>query len=277
MKRTAVVYLLTASAVMARVEDKETIRQSYPYAAKLEVLNVNGSLRVSGYEGNTVQLVAYKTIDARDAAALDRARREVRLDVQPGSAVLRICVDGPWRDCSDPENSRGRSRHHDSNEYTVKFEFELQVPASMAASLKTVNGGVSMKGVKGDFSVHTVNGPVSLEDLMGSGDAHTVNGGVKLAFVQSPPGSIRAKTVNGAIDATFPRNLNARMSFKTFNGDVFTNFPATAMANEASKLEQRDGRTLIRSDRAFHIRVGGGGPEHSFETLNGTIQIMERQ
>ena len=102
MNKTITVCLLSATALLARVEDKETIRQTYPYAARLDVQNVNGSVRVTGYEGNTIQMTVYKTINARDQAGLELGRREVRLDVSSSSDKLRICIDGPWRDLGNP-------------------------------------------------------------------------------------------------------------------------------------------------------------------------------
>jgi len=276
MKRILGVCLLSAAALPASVEDRETIRRTYSYAAKLDVENVNGSIHVTGYGGSAIQLVANRRTEAKDSAALEAAKREVRLDVTSSGGVLRVCIDAPWKDCGDPENRRGRNWHGDRN-YSVRFDFELQVPSAMAAKLKTVNGGVTLNGVSGDFEVSSVNGGLTLEDMAGSGSAKTVNGAIRLSFRNSPQRPVNAKTVNGAIDAAFPKNLNANLRFKTFHGDVFTDFPSTALAQEAAKAEREGGRTVIRGNRVFGVKVGGGGPEHFFETLNGTIQIKERQ
>jgi DUF4097 and DUF4098 domain-containing protein YvlB len=274
MKKLFVLCLLPAALALASVEDKETIRQTYPFASRLDVSNVNGSIRVTAGSGNSIEFVANKRIEAKTQDALEQARREVRLDVQSSGDRLRICVEGPFRDCSS-ERNQGCRRDCD-RDYNVSYDFELQVPASIAVDLKTVNGRVFAKGVMGAFDARSVNGAVTLEEMGGSGSATTVNGAVKLSFVNVPMQSVRAKTVNGGIDAAFPKTLHANLRFKTMNGDVFTNFPATTMASEAPQMEKRDGKTIIRSDRAFGVKIGGGGPEHNFETLNGTIQITER-
>jgi DUF4097 and DUF4098 domain-containing protein YvlB len=73
------------------------------------------------------------------------------------------------------------------------------------------------------------------------------------------------KTVNGRIEAAFPKNLNAAMRFKTFQGEVFTDFTTTLPAG-----------TTLRRNREFTVNIGSGGPTHSFETLNGRIQIAQR-
>jgi len=283
MKRyVCLLILLTAAAALPSlaVEDRETIQQNYPFASKVDVRNLNGSIRVTGYAGNEIQFIARKRIEATSQEALEQAKREVRMDVQSGGGVFRVCVLGPWRDsCSTSEagkRSSGCLGDCDRG-YTVRYDFELQVPAAAVLALKTVNGAIRAEAVQGAFEIKTVNGGLELRDMGGSGTAHTVNGAVKLSFRNSPAERIDAKTVNGSIEAAFPKTLNAVLRFRTVHGDVFTNFSATTMAGEQPRMEKRNGRTVIRSNNRFAVRVGGGGPEHSFETVNGSIQISEQQ
>jgi hypothetical protein len=274
MKKLFIICLLPAAVALASVEDKETTRHTYPFASRLDVSNVNGSIRVTAGGGNNIEFVANKRIEAKTQEALEQAKREVRLDIQSSGDRLRICVEGPWRDCNNDRN-QGCRRDCD-RDYNVSYDFELQVPASIVLDLKTVNGRVFARGTQAGFDVKSVNGSVTLEEMGGAGSATTVNGGVKMSFVNVPTQSVRAKTVNGTIEAAFPKTLNADLKFKTMNGDVFTSFPATTMVNDPPNVERRDGKTIIRSDRAFGVKVGGGGPQHNFETLNGAIQITER-
>ena len=275
MKKLLVFCLLPGAFLLAKVEERDTFRQTYGYSSRLEVRNINGAIRVTGTNGNNIEFVANRRIEAKNQEALELAKREVRLDIQSSGDRLRVCIAEPYRDCNDERGNRG-CRGDCERDYSVRYDFELQVPRAIAVDLKSVNGGVWAKAVNGAFNVSTVNGGVTLEDMGSSGSATTVNGGVKLSFINVPAESVKAKTVNGTIDAAFPKNLHANIRFKTFNGDVFTSFPATAMANLPAETERRDGRTIIRSNRSFGISIGGGGPEHHFETLNGAIQIAER-
>lgn len=273
--RKLVLCLAATAAALAAAEDKETIRQTYPSASKVEIRNLNGGVRITGYEGNDIQFVAHKHIEAKTAEALEQARREVRLDIRSGGGVFRACVEGPFSQC---DGDRGRGCRGDCDrDYTVRYDFELQVPRAAALDLKTVNGRVDARGVNGDFEAKSVNGAVTLEDMGGSGNATTVNGGVKLSFRESPRQPLTAKTVNGAIEAAFPKNLNGVLRFRTLHGDVFTNFPTTALANEPPVAERSGGRTRIRANQRFSVRAGASGPEHQFETVNGSIQIRERE
>lgn len=272
MKRALILLILPVA--LAAIEDTETTRHSYPAASKLEIRNINGGVRVTGVNRQDVQLVLHRRITARSDQAMDQARREVRLDVQSTGSLLRLCIAGPWNDCT-PNGNRG-CRNDCERDYQVRYDFELEVPSNIAAGLHTVNGGVTARNIAGAFDAKTVNGAITLEEMGSAGTAHTVNGTVKMSFTQTPASTVDAKTVNGSIEAAFPKNMNGRLRFKTLHGDVFTNFPTTAMANEPPRQETRDGRTVFRADRSFSVVVGGGGPEHRFETLNGSIQIKER-
>ena len=274
MSKLILFAIFPGALLLANVEEKETIRQTYGFASKLEIRNVNGAVRVTSGSGNTIQFVANKRIDAKTPEALEQAKREVRLDVQASSDRLRVCIAGPFNNCNE---ERGHNCQGDCHrDYNVSYDFELQVPKGIVLDLRSVNGGISAKSLDGAFQVNTVNGAVTLEDMGSSGSAHTVNGKVKLSFTKVPNQPLDVKTVNGAIEAAFPKDFHADLKFKTLHGDVFTSFPSTAIGNMPAETERKNGRTVIRSNRQFGVRIAGGGPEHKFETVNGSIQIAER-
>ncbi|MBL8178441.1 MAG: hypothetical protein JNK48_27450 [Bryobacterales bacterium] len=267
--------LLFLPAALAAIEEKETTQQTYASAGRLEIRNINGSVRVTGASRSDFHVTVHKRIEAKNSAALEQAKREVRLDAESSAARLRLCVAGPWSDCSD-SNQRSGCRGDCSRDYSVRYEIEVEAPQAAAADLKTVNGSVTARHLSGTVSARTVNGAVTLEEVGAAGLAHTVNGAVKISMLQSPSQPLDAKTINGTIDVAFPKNLNAQLRFKTLHGDVFTSFPATAMAAQPVKQETKDGKSVFRADRSFAVQVGAGGIEHRFETLNGNIEIRER-
>ncbi len=93
--------------------------------------------------------------------------------------------------------------------------------------------------------------------------------------LHSVNGAGKVETVNGKIEATFQPNLAANLHVKTFNGEAYTDFETTAVANTAATVEQKDGRRVIRHRDARILKVGAGGPDISFETLNGGIEIRK--
>jgi DUF4097 and DUF4098 domain-containing protein YvlB len=187
------------------------------------------------------------------------------------AGTVRLYVDGPFRckgGCNGWNGDRG---------YSARFDFEVRVPVSTTLDLRTVNGGrIDVESVEGDFSVRNVNGGISMKGLAGSGAAHTVNGGVAVAFKRNPRDGCSLKTVNGEIDAAFQPGLSADFRVKTLNGEAWTDFEASPLPSAVPVKEHRGARFVYKRNKEAHLRVGSGGPEHSFETVNGSIQIVSK-
>src|SRR5690349_5869948 len=138
--------LLCLPLALAAVEERETIRQSYPAASLLEIRNINGKVRVIGSARNDFQVTINKRIEGKSASDIDLAKREVRLDVDSSSSRLKLCVAHVGSDCSDDRRGGG-CRGDCSRDYSVSFDFEIEAPASIAAELRSVNGGVTARGL----------------------------------------------------------------------------------------------------------------------------------
>jgi hypothetical protein len=234
--------------------------------SSLVVDNIFGSITVAGHARPVIEMVAKETVRARSRDALDRARAEVALDVRQDGNDVVFFVDGPFRD-------RRRDGNWDSR-YSVTYEFEIKVPYDTDFDLKTVNDGeIRVSEVRGRFDVANVNGGVELTDIAGSGDATTVNGPVRIRFHENPGGDSNFRTINGTLDLAFQPSLSADLHFKTFNGEVWTDFPAEPLPLRPALEESRDGKWVIRSHDWSGVRIDNGGPQLSFETLNGDILI----
>jgi DUF4097 and DUF4098 domain-containing protein YvlB len=218
-----------------------------------------------------VQLVVIKTIRAESKEKLELAKKEVTLDITQNANSLRLYVNGPFRcNCQDCGN-----RDHDSG-YSVKMDFQIQVPNATELKLNTVNeGDIKVKGVSGNYAVNNVNGGIEMLNVAGSGKVRTVNGPVKVTFRENPHANSEYASINGNVELSFAQNLSADFRFKTFNGGVHSDFPLTALPARAATEERRNGKFIFRSDRYTGGRVGAGGPEIKIENLNGEIRVLE--
>ena len=187
--KTVLIVAGTLSLAYGDQEAKETIRQTFPAAARLEVDNVHGCIHVTGYNGNEIQMVAEKTIHAESTERLDAAKREVKLDVSRSGDTLTLFVDGPFRcHCED-----GRSGIHDHGHrgYRVTFDFEIKVPTATFLRLGTVNNGdIRVENTTGDFDIGNVNGGIEMTEVSGSGLVHTVNGRLKCCSRKILPATV---------------------------------------------------------------------------------------
>jgi hypothetical protein len=258
------------------LKEQETIRRTFNLTSAnklLDIDNIDGSIEIVGGQSDQVQLVVNKTIRAESKESMEAAKKEVRLDITEQPDLVKLYVNGPFRcncddDCGGWRSDRG---------YSVRLDFQLQVPRALELRLKTVNGGhVTVRDVAGNFSVHNVNGPIDLQNIAGSGNAKTVNGGVKVSFRENPKESSAFATVNGNVELTFAPGLSADFRFKTFNGSVFSDYQFFPLPARNVSRQQRNGKFIFRTDRFTGGRVGSGGPEIKAENLNGEIRVLER-
>ena len=265
-----------------RLHESETIRKTFTLTAEhriLDVDNVIGSIEVvGGDQGNQVQLVANKTISAESKERLDAAKKEVTLDITEQPDLLKLLVNGPFRCNCGHGGGEGCFNWKGDSGYTVKYDFQLQVPRNIEVKLRTVNSGrVMVRDVAGNFSVHNVNGGIDMQNIAGSGVAKTVNGGVKVSFTENPRENSNFGTINGNIELYFARGLAADFRFKTMNGAIYSDFEMTSLPARPVNAEHRGNRFVFRTDRFTGGRVGNGGPEIKAENLNGDIRVLEHQ
>jgi hypothetical protein len=271
---------LAATLVNARdrrVMAREPVRHTFSNDKTLDIDDISGTIQVIGDDQRTIRVEGERVTRAEDQQGVDRAKREVVLDVNEKDGIAQLYVNAPGRHDHGEEN-HGFHTHWDDHDYEVEYNFTVHVPRDTALRLHNVNGEIKAEETRGKFDVTGVNGSVSMTNIAGYGDLHTVNGKVTVSFRESPKQDCSFKTVNGAIDASFPPSLAADLRLKTMNGAAFTDFETTlAVPKTADAVERSRGRFVYRADRAQNVRVGAGGPELSFDTLNGTIRINKVQ
>jgi DUF4097 and DUF4098 domain-containing protein YvlB len=272
---------LLAQSSRYAVVDEQTITETLEFAGGgdrlLDLRTINGSIRVEGWDGATVELSVRKRIRAESDADVADAQREVRLDfVERTARVEAVVRDADGQVCG--ERSEGR-REWQRRRYDVTFDFTVRVPRGVGLRLCTVNGGdVLVRSTSGDFDVDNVNGRITMEDIRGSGHATTVNGGVTVSFAENPRDASSFKTVNGNVTVSFQNSFAADLKMKTFNGGLFTDFEVEPAAQPASvSTDRRNGRTVYRSNTFTVVRAGGGGPELTFDTLNGNVRVLRSE
>ena len=256
----------------------ETIQQSFDVTKgsgpqKLLVDNVNGYIHVTGYAGNQVQVKVERHTRADSREALESAKREVRLDISQEGNFVRLYADGPFRS-SNGNNYRG----DDYYGYRVYFDYDIQVPAAAEVILKTVNDGdIVLSKTTGDYEIHGLNGGIEMDQVGGSGTVRTLNGPVKVSFSRNPAKPSEFHTLNGKLEVHFQPGLNADVNFHTLNGGIYTDFEVASRPTEVSAGSDGKGRWIFRSDRRrLSGRVGNGGPELTFDTLNGEILLYSK-
>ncbi len=141
---------------------------------------------------------------------------------------------------------------------------------------RLIGGDVRVENTTGDFDVSNVNGGIEMARSGRLGPGPYSERQDLGAVRRNPAKDCSFKSVNGTIEASFQPKLSADVRVKTFNGHAYTDFDATPLPAASPVSERRDGKFIYRSDRSTGMRIGNGGPEFKFDTLNGSIRIINR-
>lgn len=201
----------------------------------------NGGIKVIGWARREV-LVRAKVVATADTEA----------DAQALARQITVQADGPIR--SSGPSSQG------TRNWSVSFE--VSMPFDQAVSTSTVNGGVSLAGMRSGVDVRTVNGGIDLSDVSGRVHGQTQNGGVSVSLQgQRWDGEgLDLLTHNGGVTLSVPDGYSAHLDVATVNGRVRCVFPMMATG---------DGRTSLEGD------LNGGGTTLKLRTTNGGVSVTK--
>ena len=282
IRRTAcLTALIAALAVVGeaqqyRLRDESTLRYTLRFSGAGErtvtVRNIHGTIRVVGSTEPSVQMEVRRTVHADSDADLRRGERETVVATTDQQPEVSAIVTDPSEPICGESGSRGwRGRPP----YRVQLDFSVTVPANTRLVLCTINGDfIEARGTTGDFEISNVNGRIDIDNVRGSGSATTVNGPITATLLDVPRSDGVFRTVNGAITITWPAQLAADLRMKTFNGGLFTDFEVVPMPSPQPAGTRRNGRLVFQANEFAHVRVGSGGPQLTFETLNGDVRVL---
>jgi hypothetical protein len=224
-------------------------------ATALAVRNRNGSVTVSGHDG--------------DAVAVEVTKRGFGV----GEGVLDDVVVEP----SVTDGTLTLEAVYPPNADRVSTGIDVRLPASLTlreaetanggveasdvagdATLRAGNGGVTARRVDGFLTLEAGNGAVEARDVGGIDGASAGNGAVDVE-VPAIRGDTEISASNGGIQATIGPEVSAQFEARTTNGTV-----------EVTGIELTDA-TISRSRVVGTL--GEGGPSLTLRAGNGGIDV----
>jgi len=254
----------------------------------LMIANINGSVTVTGYEGDKILIEVTKTIKAKTDDRLERGKAEVKLGVIDRADTLILFTEGL---CSKfgrgnknnwgrEQNGWGYNWNNDSDDcktvYDYTLDYVIKVPRLVNIIVSTVNqGDLKVENLGGSIVANNVNGGITLSGISREASANTINGDVDVTYTKNPQKACRFYTLNGDINAWFQKGLAANMSFESFNGELFTNVAQLeSLPVVVEKSETKKGIKYKVNGNRF--KIGEGGVVLDFETFNGNVYVKEK-
>jgi DUF4097 and DUF4098 domain-containing protein YvlB len=275
---------------------REDFHFNYPLHAggSVQVDNSNGSVEISGWDKNTIDIDGTKYAGSEDRLKMLR----VDISESAGSIIIRTIMPAGWHG-----NAGARYIIH------VPHRAELQNIATSngpirvdniegTVRLKTSNGSIHAAGIRGLLDAHSSNGTLDVTDVVGDTALHTSNGSIRadvhkgifeattsngtitarLMDADSHP--VRLESSNGRIDLTMDaaREVHA----DTSNSSITVRMPSSAGANVRAHTTNSSidcdfdvsvhGGML--SKHRLEGTIGPGGPLLDLGTSNGSIKLL---
>jgi len=245
---TFVIALLATGSLFASVTEEETFSYRLDDGGRFSLSNVNGSVVVTGGDGDSVEIIAIKKADNQED--LDKIEIEISHSADEIIVETELGESNRWF-------SRG------SNSGSVRYE--VIVPLSTRLdSVETVNGNVNISGVSGKVFAESVNGDLEVSDLAGDVGLSTVNGSIEAEFARlEDQQRVKMETVNGRVTIDLPEDADVDISADTLNGGI-----------NASDFGLETDKGFVGSD--LNGKIGNGGARLNIDTVNGSIKIRRK-
>lgn len=268
-----------------RVEDVEMIipASDFDVNTVFHMKNIFGSVKVTGYEGDEILISGTKTTWKKNSNITASEADEVYLDSYHHKKNLFVFIQAPDVEIEKDDDDLHYHIHWNDkkkNRNRVRFEInlELKVPNYLRSEISTINGGeVEVENMRNGITANNVNGDVKLLEVSGETHAHTVNGDIAVLFAENPETDASFNTVNGKIEIEAYKNLSAVVTFKSLHGDLYTDFDDIKHLPNRLNKTSNAGAKRYKIEQSSPIQIGNGGPEISFQLVNGSAYIKQRK
>src|SRR5688500_208775 len=159
--------------------------KSLPAGQWVRVHNVSGDVKVTGTDGDRVEVVGIRRRGGYDDD-------DVRVDVHEGRDGVTICALWGEESWCDDRGSHIES-HRDGRRHRGHVDFEVRLPRRLKLSANSVSGDVEVTGAGDEVRARSVSGDVKLERLRSPAiTATSVSGDVDAGIdALTGPGDLR--------------------------------------------------------------------------------------
>jgi DUF4097 and DUF4098 domain-containing protein YvlB len=282
--------MATSQQFSEKINKEFTFEKKTPDNAII-VANINGDIKVTGYNGDKVIVEVNRQIFGKTEARLQKGKEELQLGVLDRADTLIFYVIQGCNQFGQKMNGKNSNGWYNNGwgynwdckdrdcqpQYDYTMDFTIKVPTGTHVAVSTVNDGdIVVENVRGSVDADNVNGSIKLTNLVREAAASTINGDVDIEYTTNPSKDCRFYTLNGDINAVFQKGLAASLSFESFNGSFYTNMDnLTKLPAQVVKSSKGDGIKYKLTGNRY--QVGNGGAAYlDFETFNGDVYLKEK-
>ena len=219
----------------AAAEQTHNKRATIAPDATIDISNVQGSVNVTAWDKNEVELTAVLESD-KDRLEFEATERQVRIKVQR------------------PDHRR----YHDDDDDEDDATLTLKVPKGARLNVDTVSADIAVNGVRGEQRLASVSGLVETKAYDQPVALHSVSGDINLTG-SNGKAEVRTENVSGTTTVT---GIRGSYDGEVVSGDI----EATVAAAERLNVETVSGDIDVHAELTSAARV-------EMESVSGTIGL----
>jgi hypothetical protein len=234
--------MVAALATPACFGTSEEVTKTYPMhpGGSFELNNVNGTVRIEGWDKDEVEVRAVKTTPENQ------------------SLLSMVAIDVE----ASPDSVSVSTRYPQQEGVEVAVDYVIHVPRHVQLHhVNNINGTLRIFRSEALGELHTVNGNIEVFESSGDIHAHTTNGNIYVEL-KHPSGThgAFAETTNGSVLVALPVDLPADLEARCMNGSFSSELPLIMKGSA--------------QPRTVHGQLGRGGALIHLGTVNGTIRVV---
>ena len=237
--------------------------------------NINGSIEVEGYGGNTIQIEVEKVIKAANKEELKKGMDAIQLGTFQNDSGVCLYTDAPFVEFDkknmsfDYKKSNKKSscqqgnwnNTNDQDDYQYELNYKVKVPRTVNVKIDNLSGPkIEVNNIKGemmelknasghiyvndiyvkDIEIKTMSGHIKGEKIEAKDlVANTMSGHVKLYNVKGA--ATEASSMSGHVMITYDENPNDDSYYSSMSGHVDIGFQPNLNA-EISQVVNSSGK-----------------------------------
>ena len=233
----------------------EDFYETYPVekGTVLEVDNRNGSINISGWDKDYVEVSAVKE-SWRGRSYLENAT--IKVEINDKFIIETV---------------------HQTTNSQVSVHYDIKVPDGVVVNaVKSSNGSIFVDRTAGNIEAVTSNGSITITNVEGKVTARSRNGNIEIRGVE---GMANIETSNGSIEAELT-SLENDLQIATSNGSITLKMAAGLDAEIKAKTS--NGRVTLHNmevdiihveEKKLEGRTGDGRYRLTLTTSNGSIKL----
>jgi len=285
-------------------QDEYTEDFTFPAGGAFGLINVSGTVKISGWDEERVCIEAVKlTTRAENRRQAEKMLDRVVIEVRKEEGKVEVTTKYPKGKkllfFGSEDDSCGSILGKLSKAWDtlmdalsgdlelgfgigipVEVNYEIKLPRSTSLEVININGDTEIGHLDDDLEVNLVSGDLRIVGLGGDIEANLVNGNIRIVRAA---GSIRTNVVNGTIDVELSAFETSRgAELHAINGDITIRLEESARADldlstisgdiELEMPVEVEGKFVRKMVKG---RLNGGGPAIEVHAVNGDIRLKK--